>query len=92
MYKFGITVQLSHAAFKNYIKNNMLGSILENMFYMAVQKKFEESNMAYSNDYGYGLQVLNQRANTTKDKAKILSFHRDYITDQKLPFAEKVDY
>ena len=50
MYKFDLKVQLSNKLFEDSVKNGMLDSILDDMFYKACMFKFKEHDLVYSND------------------------------------------
>lgn len=91
MYKFGLKVQLSNKLFEDAVKNGMLDSILDGMFYKVCVLKFKEHDLVYSNDHEYGLQLLGQSSNLTKSKSHIIIFERHYVTASKLPFATKLD-
>ena len=48
MYKFGLQVQLSNKLFEDAVKNGMLDSILDDMFYEECVFKFKEHDLVYS--------------------------------------------
>ena len=91
MYKFDLKIQLSNKLFEDSVKNGMLDSILDDMFYKECVLKFKEHGLVYSNDREYGLQLLNQSSNVTKSKSNIIIFERRYVTASKLSFATKLD-
>lgn len=91
MYKFDLKVQLSNKLFEDSVKNGMLDSILDGMFYKECVLKFKEHGLVYSNDYEYGLQLLGQSSNLTESKSDIIIFERYYVTASKLPFATTLE-